>query len=167
MEIEKFEDLKQLDSFGKICDDEYEFWFDDGLVCVKVSPLKSVNKYFMNIFHSIDHCTGMIVDSMKDVLGRLKLVEKYAEIYYLYKGNYLNLSQYGSNNDPYWVSRKAGATIKPLGNKQYEIHFTSDNYEDMIGTPIEIAPHLEYAERAEEARRWLQSQRGFNEFISR
>ena len=29
MEIEKFEDLKQLDSFGKVCDDEYEFWFED------------------------------------------------------------------------------------------------------------------------------------------
>lgn len=167
MEIEKFEDLKQLDSFGKICDDEYEFWFENGMVCVKVSPLKSVNKYFMNIFHSIDHCTGMIVDSMKDVLEELKLVEKYSEIYYLYKGNDLNLLQYGSSDKPYWRSHKAGATIKPLGNKQYEIHFTSDNYEDMIGTPIEIAPHLEYAERAEDARRWLQSERGFNEFVSR
>lgn len=167
MEIEKFEDLKQLDSFGKVCDDEYEFWFEDGMVCVKVSPLKSVDKYFMNIFHSIDHCTGMIVDSMEDVMKKLKLVERYAEIYYLYKGNYLNLSQYGSNDDPYWVSLKAGATIKPIGNKQYVVHFTSDNYEDMIGIPIEIAPHLAYAERAEEARRWLQSQRGFDEFVSR
>lgn len=167
MEIEKFEDLKQLDSFGKVCDDEYEFWFEDGMVCVKVSPLKSVNKYFMNVWHSIDYCTGTIVDSMKDVLEKLKLVEKYAEIYYLYKGNYLNLSQYGSNDDPYWVSLKAGATIKPLGDKQYEVHFASDNYEDMIGTPIEIAPHLAYAERAEDARRWLQSERGFNEFVSR
>ena len=70
MEIEKFEDLKQLDSFGKVCDDEYEFWFEDGMVCVKVSPLKSVDKYFMNIFHSIDHCTGMIVDSMEDVMKK-------------------------------------------------------------------------------------------------
>lgn len=167
MEIEKFEDLKQLDSFGKVCDDEYEFWFEDGVVGVRVSPLKSVNKYFMNVWHSIDYCTGTIVDSMKDVLEELKLVEKYAEIYYLYKGNDLNLSQYGSSDKVYWRSHKAGATIKPLGNKQYMVQFSSDNYEDMTGTPIEIAPHLKYAERAEDARRWLQSQRGFNEFISR
>ena len=162
MGIEKFEDLKQLDSFGKVCDDEYEFWFDDGLICVKVSPLKSVNKYFMNIFHSIDHCTGMIIDSMEDVLGKLKLVEKYAEIYYLYKGNYSSLSQYGNGDEPYWRSHKAGATIKPIGNKQYEMRFASDDYKTVVGTPIEIAPHLVYVERAEEARRWAQSQRGIS-----
>lgn len=167
MEIEKFEDLKQLDSFGKVCDDEYEFWFEDGLVGVRVFPLKSINKYFVNVWHSIDYCTGAIVDSMKDVLEELKLVEKYSEIYYLYKGNDLNLSQYGSSDKPYWRSHKAGATIKPLGNKQYVVHFSSDNYEDVSGEPTEIAPHLAYAERAEDARRWLQSQRGFNEFVSR
>lgn len=157
MKIEKFEDLKQLDSFGKVCDGEYEFWFDDGMVCVKVARLISSGRYWVTVFHSIDPCKSFIIDSFDRVLDELKLAKEHAKIYRLHK--FVDLSYYNSE-EPYWKAYKAGATIKPIGNKQYEMRFASDDYKTVVGTPIEIAPHLVYVERAEEARRWAQSQRG-------
>lgn len=146
------EDLKELDSFGKTCDDEHEFWFDDGSVCVKVARLILSGKYWVTVFHSIDPCKSFIIESFDRVLDELKLAEEHAKIYRLHK--FVDLSYYNSE-EPYWKAYKAKAVIKPLGDNQYKLHFYSGKHEDVTGTPEELASPLWDAEREEEALRWL------------